>query len=378
MKYSNKRPETFCKNNDEEPYSDIEKLFYRTYENIMKLRADVLIIHNGSGLSQRVLKENGEGVKVGCKSRIVKRAVSFEHSTGYEDTEFFVIDGNRLDYRHIVSVCLPVVNPDIMLCRKRILRVLEYITGVLGAESFVIYASAFACCPERTITAAVNTWLRTVNPYIKAAVAVSPTVTSRDFEETFMRNSTDLPPAPEKEITINVNKEGLSEKIDELLGALSDSAVDIADYRIYDKKLTALKEKYSHYNSKAKVKQQILSDYICGYLDGGFCTASGLSEITGIEPSAISKYKNGDHAPRSKETAIALALGMELSEEDRYVLINALGHEYPQDKRDFCIELAARKGSYNGGEIIELIDGMFREKTLYNYSVGDKGAVLRR
>ena len=344
----------------------------------MKLRADALIIHNGSCLSQRVLKENGEKREVGCKSCLVKRTVSFEHSKSYEDTEFFVIDGKRLDYRHIVSVCLPVVNPDIMLCRKRILRVLEYITGVLGAESFVLYAPSFICYPERTIAAAVNTWLRTVNPYIKAAIAVSPTATSRDFEETFMKNSNDSPAAPKKEITISVKKEGLSEKIDELMGALSDSAIDISDYRIYDKKLTALKEKYSHYNSKSKVKQQILSDYICGYLDGGFCTASGLSEITGIEPSAISKYKNGDHAPRSKETAIALALGMELSEEDRYVLINALGHEYPQDKRDFCIELAARNGSYNGGEIIELIDGMFREKTLYNYSVGDKGAVLRR
>ncbi len=146
------------------------------------------------------------------------------------------------------------------------------------------------------------------------------------------------------------------------MSALSDSAIDIADYRIYDEKLTALREKYSHYSSKTKIKQQILSDYICDYLAGGSCTASVLSEITGIEPSAISKYKNGDHAPRSKETAIALALGMELSEEDRYVLINALGHEYPQDKRDFCIELAARKGSYNGSEIIELIDGMFPKK----------------
>ncbi len=351
---------------------------YYTNEDVINLKADALIITCGSGFARGVLKTNGESEVVSCLLKSGQIIAHDDNKPLCGDIELYSVRGKRLDYKYIILLVLRSPKNDAEHINIRIGNALDYAAQELRVKSIVIAMAAFRGFSANKITNTLNFWIKTVNPYMKAAISVPPEFTEDGFEEIFTKSQPDLPPALKKEITISVKKEGLSEKIDELMSALSDSAIDIADYRIYDEKLTALREKYSHYNSKSKVKQQILSDYICDYLVGGSCTASVLSEITGIEPSAISKYKNGDHAPRSKETAIALALGMELSEEDRYVLINALGHQYPQDKRDFCIELAARKGSYNGSEIIELIDGMFTEKTLYNYSTGDSGAALRR
>ncbi|MGN0655825.1 MAG: hypothetical protein ACI4KR_03460 [Ruminiclostridium sp.] len=351
---------------------------YYTNEDVTNLKADALIITRGSGFARGVLKTNGESEVVSCLLKSGQIISPDDNKPLCGDIELYSVRGKRLDYKYIILLVLRSPKYDAEHINRRIINALDYAAQELRAKSIVIAMAAFRGYSQNKITNALDFWIKTVNPYMKAAVSVPTAITEDGFEKIFTKGQPDLPPAPKKEITITVKKEGLSEKIDELMGALSNSAIDIADYRIYDEKLTALREKYSHYNSKSKIKQQILSDYICGYISEEGRCASVLSEITGIEPSAISKYKNGDHAPRSKETAVALALGMELSEEDRYVLINALGHKYPDDKRDYCIELAARKGSYNSSEIIELIDGMFPEKTLYNYSTKDSSAALRR
>ena len=62
------------------------------------------------------------------------------------------------------------------------------------------------------------------------------------------------------------------------------------------------------------------------------------------DKGGLNKYKNGHIQKPARHRVIALAIAMELSDEERYRFINCAGHFYPKDKRDFLIEEMMQAG----------------------------------
>lgn len=50
-----------------------------------------------------------------------------------------------------------------------------------------------------------------------------------------------------------------------------------------------------------------------------------------------------------------MAIGMELSDEDRYIFVNCAGYKYPEDKRDELIEELMLSGNRDFHSINEIL-----------------------
>ena len=63
-----------------------------------------------------------------------------------------------------------------------------------------------------------------------------------------------------------------------------------------------------------------------------------LADRAGLDPSTVSKYKHGQIKTIQKNTAIRLALAMELDWEQTKRFVNAAGYHFPHDGLDYAIE----------------------------------------
>ena len=74
---------------------------------------------------------------------------------------------------------------------------------------------------------------------------------------------------------------------------------------------------------------------------------NSLTSIETAESLEIRSNKNPDYKPK-KETAISLALGMKLSEEDAESFLQSAGYKfYDSDKTDAVARELLREGNYN-------------------------------
>ena len=63
-----------------------------------------------------------------------------------------------------------------------------------------------------------------------------------------------------------------------------------------------------------------------------------IAERAGLDPSTVSKYKHGQIKTIQKNTAIRLALAMELDWEQTKRFVNTAGYHFPHDDLDYAIE----------------------------------------
>jgi O-acetyl-ADP-ribose deacetylase (regulator of RNase III) len=80
------------------------------------------------------------------------------------------------------------------------------------------------------------------------------------------------------------------------------------------------------------------------YLIKNISNAEALAELIDYDKSNISRFVSRKIKKPNKSRVIAIALAMELSDEERYDFIRCTGHTYPDEERDYIIEEIIRSG----------------------------------
>ena len=62
-----------------------------------------------------------------------------------------------------------------------------------------------------------------------------------------------------------------------------------------------------------------------------------IAERAGLDPASVSKYKTGQYKMMQKNTAIRLAIAMELDWEQMQSFVHAAGYIFPHDGLDYAI-----------------------------------------
>lgn len=68
-----------------------------------------------------------------------------------------------------------------------------------------------------------------------------------------------------------------------------------------------------------------------------------LAELTGY--TNVTRFKNGKIKHPSKQHTVAMAVGMELGDYERFEFIRCAGHKYPSEERDLLVEEIIRSGT---------------------------------
>lgn len=114
------------------------------------------------------------------------------------------------------------------------------------------------------------------------------------------------------------------------------------------------------------------SDFI-KLLNGYIDSISKFSEYIGLNKSTLARIMNGSTECPQKSTVILIALGLGLSKDKRYELINSSGNMYPVDERDYKIEDLLERGCSNIDDI-EL--ALYNENPAWNLRQKCKGDIL--
>lgn len=85
---------------------------------------------------------------------------------------------------------------------------------------------------------------------------------------------------------------------------------------------------------KTEFYRNKFGEYLYKYIHN----AEQLANIIDYDKSSISRLMCGKISRPKKKRVLAMAIAMELSDEDRYCFINYSGYKYPEDKRDEFIE----------------------------------------
>ncbi len=80
------------------------------------------------------------------------------------------------------------------------------------------------------------------------------------------------------------------------------------------------------------------------YLNSRIENAEQLSRIIDYDKGSICKFRSGKISKPRKHRVLAMAVGMGLSDEERYDFIKCAGYRYPEDERDRIIESLIRSG----------------------------------
>ena len=62
-----------------------------------------------------------------------------------------------------------------------------------------------------------------------------------------------------------------------------------------------------------------------------------IAERAGLDPASVSKYKTGQYKMMQKNTAIRLAIAMELDWQQMQQFVHAAGYIFPRDELDYAI-----------------------------------------
>lgn len=102
---------------------------------------------------------------------------------------------------------------------------------------------------------------------------------------------------------------------------------------------------------KSEFYRKKFGEYLYKYIPNN----EQLANLINYDKSCISKLISGKiHRPKKKHV-LAMAIGMELSDEDRYIFVNCAGYKYPEDKRDELIEELMLSGNRDFHSINEIL-----------------------
>lgn len=158
--------------------------------------------------------------------------------------------------------------------RKLTLNVLDYADKKLKAQSIVFASLSFPETKDnyvrKTMNAAINTWIRTENPYMNVAIAIAPKKSSAEFRNIFYNE-------PEENKAVQVSE-------------YSD------DYTKFRLKMNDEIKIYLDQNPQ-KSKQGFYMEIRIGYISQYSGKRDALAETIGVDASTISRYKS----PQTKE-----------------------------------------------------------------------------
>ena len=112
--------------------------------------------------------------------------------------------------------------------------------------------------------------------------------------------------------------------------------------------------------TKSEFCKKRLSNYLYNFIDN----AEQLANMIDYDKGSISKFRSGKIARPKKHRVIAMAIGMGLSDEDRYCFIKCAGYDYPVDERDRIVEKLIRAGVKDFSEINERLIEIDKEFAL--------------
>lgn len=95
--------------------------------------------------------------------------------------------------------------------------------------------------------------------------------------------------------------------------------------------------------SKEEFCRKKFREYLHKYIPN----SEQLANIIDYDKSSISRLMSGKVSKPQKKRVLAMAIAMELSDEERYIFVNCAGYKYPEDKRDELIEELMLSGNRN-------------------------------
>lgn len=123
--------------------------------------------------------------------------------------------------------------------------------------------------------------------------------------------------------------------------------LDFSEYHGFDKNFeNAVK---SSGLEKSEFCRKRLNEYLSKYIDN----VEALANEIGYDKGSICKFRSGKIRKPQKHRVIALAIGMRLSNEERYEFIRCAGYQYPEDERDRLVETLIHSGLKKFDEINE-------------------------
>jgi O-acetyl-ADP-ribose deacetylase (regulator of RNase III) len=115
----------------------------------------------------------------------------------------------------------------------------------------------------------------------------------------------------------------------------------VSQYAEYDKKYSEALA--SSQLSKAEFNEKRVRDYLIKHISN----EETVARLIDYDKSSISRFVSGRIKKPRKSRVIALALAMELCDEERYDFIRCVGYKYPNDERDYLVEETIRSGKRN-------------------------------
>ena len=353
-------------------------MFETTYQDVLNIKADVLILRTNGVMSHYILKNSKH--KIELEDIVRNHRFKYKYlNTNVDFSDcFFITEGYDMWYKNIIHAIIPysqIYKDDLgrfsLALRKMTLKILRHAVDDLSAKSIVfgypgfdVNEKDFECF--RTVVATVNTFIRTENPYLKAFMAIRPShkkehLYSQDISKkyTVVSNNTFVETFQDMKQSVGIS---------DLLKRVENSVLDPAIYMEYSCSLKRrMKESGIEHKYFAK---NIIAEYLQKYKG----KQSTLAEMVGCDASEISKYKNGTHVPRSKERMLAIALAIGLKQEDMYIFMNGGGFAYPVDYRDNLIELLHNVGEYDYDVLKRILEeACYNNKPLIkdNYAVDE-------
>lgn len=83
------------------------------------------------------------------------------------------------------------------------------------------------------------------------------------------------------------------------------------------------------------------------YMNTNIPSITKFADYIGCNKSTLNRIMNGNTASPQKSTVLLIALGLNLTKDERYDFINCSGNPYPVDERDYKIEELLENGCTN-------------------------------
>lgn len=126
-----------------------------------------------------------------------------------------------------------------------------------------------------------------------------------------------------------------------------EKQLDFSEYYRFDKNFENAVR--SSGLEKSEFCRKRLNEYLNKYIEN----VEALANEIGYDKGSICKFRSGKIKKPQKHRVIALAIGMGLSNEERFEFIRCAGYQYPEDERDRLVEALIHSGLTRFNEINE-------------------------
>ena len=98
------------------------------------------------------------------------------------------------------------------------------------------------------------------------------------------------------------------------------------------------------FRGSGMLRDAFCRQYVESLLTLRITNAERLANTIDYDKGALCRFRNGQITTPRKHRVIAIAVAMELSDEERYNFIRCVGYKYPDDDRDRIVEKLMRSG----------------------------------